>query len=167
MGLSKKSFTNRDMLRRIVQLALCLPILIISPLAVTAGFLPFIPSFWSQLFQGEILDVLEMLALAVGAYGILALPFAIFLPATRIQARKWLRNLLVGCLAGGSATAILLFSSAIYHREGYLDILRILWFLGGPVIVAAWCIFRIFQKPNAAQGSAALSFHPEGKPRSG
>lgn len=123
------------MLRIICQLLLVLPALIISPLALPMGLIPFSPSFWDEVLVGRFESSLSAALLACGAYGILALPFAIFLPLEWVRKKTWLRVPLVVALAGGCATAVYTFA---HYRSGLYDWqknLTICWLYGGPLIV--------------------------------
>ena len=140
---------HKEMIRVILQLLLAFPIFIISPLALLMAVIPFSPSFWGEILSGRAENFLSAAVLACGAYGILALPFAIFVPLALVRRKKWLRVLLVAALTGGCITAVYTFSRFHPGQYDWEKNLSILWIYGGPLIVAIWTLVRYLKpEPN-------------------
>ena len=131
----------RTALRIVVQLGLTGPIFLLGALAWPFLIIPFLPSFWTQFSFGGLI-------LACGAYGILALPFSIFLPLHLVHRSKGITIALVVFLAGGCLTAISIFFSPNNGSRTLQKTLENIWVYGGPVVVAVWNTIRFLKRPS-------------------
>lgn len=128
-------------LRIVAQLALTAPIFLLGALAWPFLLIPFTLGFWTELsFTG--------ISMVSGAYGILALPFSIFLPLHLIQRVSWLKIVLVVFLLGGCMTAISILVSPQPKPPELTKIVKGAWIFGGPIAVAIWNITRFLRGSN-------------------
>lgn len=135
------------MLRVVIQLLLGFPVVILGALAWPFLLSPFVPGFWTGAASRK--EIGSMLFLAAGAYGCLALPLSVAMPASFVRNRRWLQIGFSLCLVGGSYVSVTALGGVGSSGRNSQNLFSTLWLFGGPLIVAVWNLWRFWQKPNS------------------
>lgn len=137
------------MIRIVAQTLLGFPVLLLGMLAWPFLAIPFVLAF--SLGEATAEQIRSGLFLAAGAYGCLALPFSIAIPARVVRGKRWLKYAFAACLCGGSIVSISALSDIHQYPWRGDKFFSNLWMFGGPLIVALWNLWRYFRRePNQA-----------------
>jgi len=131
----------------LIQFIMCGPILACFPWAVLMG----IGTVYFA-FLGESHGFSKNVGYGLGWLGLLGLIATILLPAAFYEKRKWLRwsaTLLIAC--GYLATVAILLEPSTSGSSSSTELWWKVWLLGGPVIVGAWNVARIWKRPHKSE----------------
>jgi len=139
-------------LRISAQVVLCGPVLALSPLAIFMG----IGAIYFVL-RGESHGLSKDIGYGFSWLGVIGLAMSIFTPTRIFQRSVVMRRLVTGLiLCGYFAIAAILLEPG--STSAFLNLWS-LWMFGGPVVVGAWNLARVWswpiQPPQTTTGSSA------------
>jgi hypothetical protein len=127
--------------RVLLQLLMCGPLLAVFPLAVFVG----LGAIFFAL-TGESHGLSKDIGYGFGWLGLLGLVTTILVPCSFFKKRKWARVSATVLIAFGFlATAAILLEPLTSHEPSMAQPWWVAWLLGGPVIVGAWNLSRLYR----------------------
>jgi hypothetical protein len=143
---NKNRFSFPPIARIIIQLALSVWVVPSYPIVAAVA----IAGFHEVLF-GYAPCSLEGCLIIFGA--IIGGP-AIFLSIFVRTPARWLRNLLIIGLIGGSCEMIMLLCTGGVFGHGITATICVAWINGGPLLVAIWNLWRLWKNPRTGTAPA-------------
>lgn len=138
---------------------LCVGVLPFYPFVLLFTISVFTPKFWNEVSSFSLENWAFFTIYPAAAIGVPALFVSIFMAPKKINEKRWLRNLIIAGLIGGSITAVTFLSigvSADFPKKNWHSLWTGIWQIGGPLVVAFWNMWRLWKEQSVRANNPEL-----------